>query len=697
MNKFGMSYLAGVAMALYSLSNVAAAAPASPSPDVAQRVFIQYNPQRGAAVEQAIEHSQGVIHYRFDNLNTYAATLPAKAVEALKKRADVVLVEEDPKRYPMAQTTPYGIDMVQATDIWDANSDGLTDAGTVTGTGVQVCVIDSGIEADHDDLADTTIYGDTISDTSNVCGHGTHVAGTIAAAGNTLGVVGVSPGVSLYSVQVFSGSDCAWTYSSALINAAQRCAAEGSDIISMSLGGTFKSRTEEQAFQGLYDNDNVLSVAAAGNDGNTRKSYPASYASVISVAAIDADRNVASFSQQNDQVELAAPGVAVKSTVPTGTGTIETLEVNGTGYKALAMEGSPYATDTGALVDCGLGESTCPGAAGKVCLIQRGNITFADKVTACEDGQGVAAVIYNNEPGPLSGTLGGVVTSIPSLGISDTDGAALLGQLGLSATVAVDNDDYAAWDGTSMATPHVAGVAALLRSAYPGASNAQIRAAMQSTAKDLGPAGKDNATGYGLVQANDAMSTLGGVPTSVNEPPVAAFSISCTGLSCTFTNSSSDVEDDTNGIALSYEWDFGDSKGTDTADSPTYTYDCSQAYTVKLTATDSSGTSSTVSHTATASGEPVCEIATTDTTAPTISNVGSAALKGNKFEITWTTNEPANSVVVIEGFAPFTDNALVTSHRMSFNGSRGATYTFHVESTDAAGNTGSSGLYTYPE
>ncbi|WP_020680133.1 S8 family serine peptidase [Marinobacterium rhizophilum] len=676
-----MSYLAGVAMALYSLSNVAAAAPASSSPDVAQRVFIQYNPQRGAAVEQAIKHSQGVIHYRFDNLNTYAATLPAKAVEALKKRADVVLVEEDPKRYPMAQTTPYGIDMVQATDIWDANSDGLTDAGTVTGAGVQVCVIDSGIEADHDDLADTAIYGDTISDTSNVCGHGTHVAGTIAAAGNTLGVVGVSPGVSLYSVQVFSGSDCAWTYSSALINAAQRCAAEGSDIISMSLGGTFKSRTEEQAFQGLYDNDNVLSVAAAGNDGNTRKSYPASYASVISVAAIDADRNVASFSQQNDQVELAAPGVAVKSTVPTGTGTVETLEVNGTGYKALAMEGSPYATATGALVDCGIGENSCTDASGKVCLIQRGNITFADKVLACQAGGGVAAVIYNNEPGLLSGTLGGIDTSIPSLGISQADGQTLLGS-SATASVTVGKGDYASWDGTSMATPHVAGVAALLMSAYPNATNADIRAAMQVTAFDLGPAGKDSATGYGLVQANDAMSALGGVPSSVNESPVAAFSISCTGLSCSFTNSSSDFEDDNNGIALSYEWDFGDGSVPVSQVSPSHDYGCSQAYTVMLTATDSDGASDLASEVVTPVGT-ACEI---DSTAPTITNVESQSLKGNKFEITWTTNEPANSVVVIEGFAPFTDNALVTSHSMSFNGSRGATYTFHVESTDAAGN-----------
>ena len=88
-------------------------------------------------------------------------------------------------------------------------------------------------------------------------------------------------------------------------------------VINMSLGGSVPSKTEEQAFNQAYG-QNVLSVAAAGNAGNTSKSYPASYGSVVSVAAIDANKQLAYFSQRNDQVELAAPGVSVLSTVPTG-------------------------------------------------------------------------------------------------------------------------------------------------------------------------------------------------------------------------------------------------------------------------------------------------------------------------------------------------------------------------------------------
>src|SRR5690606_2370285 len=92
---------------------------------------------------------------------------------------------------------------------------------------------------------------------------------------------------------------------------------------------------------------------------------------------------------------------------------------------------------TGPLVDCGLGTSACPGGGGQVCLIQRGDISFADKVLACQNGGGVAAVIYNNVAGSLSGTLGETATSIPSVGVSDAQGAEMLNMLGTSTRVFV--------------------------------------------------------------------------------------------------------------------------------------------------------------------------------------------------------------------------------------------------------------------
>ena len=141
-------------------------------------------------------------------------------------------------------------------------------------------------------------------------------------------------------------------------------------------------------------------------------------------------------------------------------------------------------------------------------MIERGVVSFAEKVQACEAGGGVGTVVYNNEPGVLLGTMGDYVASIPAVGVSDTDGAALLGQIGNNTTVGVTDSDWAYFDGTSMATPHVAGVAALVWSHHTTCSNDDIRNALAATAKDLGAAGRDTMYGHGLVQAKDAVDYL---------------------------------------------------------------------------------------------------------------------------------------------------------------------------------------------
>lgn len=465
------------------------------------RYIIKFKEGKGPAVKAMMENNGGRSALALEKRNAMAANLPAKALNALRNNPNVDYVEQDVKRYPMAETVPFGIPMVQADQVSDAM------AGNQT-----VCIIDSGYDIAHEDLSGNNVTGSFDSGTGNWYTdenhHGTHVAGTIAAISNGVGVVGVNPNgnLKLHIVKVF-GAD-GWAYSSSLVAAADECASNGASVINMSLGGTFKSRTEDQAFADLYANQNILSIAAAGNDGNTRHSYPASYDSVVSVAAIDSNKVVADFSQQTDQVELSGPGVDVLSSVPVGAGLSTTLTVGGNAIEASGMEDSPMGTGSGALVDCGLGESTCADATGKVCLISRGNISFAEKVQACEAGGGVAAVVYNNEPGMLFGTMGGVATGIPSAGISDTDGAALLGQLGASTTLAIEASDYAYYNGTSMATPHVAGVTALVWSHFPSCTASEIRAALDNTAEDLGAAGRDNAYGYGLVQAKDAVDYL---------------------------------------------------------------------------------------------------------------------------------------------------------------------------------------------
>src|SRR5262249_18325607 len=150
--------------------------------------------------------------------------------------------------------------------------------------GVTIGVIDSGVYVAHEDLAGVSISGEPDGWYNDLCHHGTHVVGTIAAANNDKGVLGVTPGaVSIHMVKVF-GDDCGWTYSSSLLNAAQKCQQAGAKIISMSLGGGAFSPTEDAGFQNLYS-AGILSIAAAGNDGTTAISYPAGYSSVVSVAA----------------------------------------------------------------------------------------------------------------------------------------------------------------------------------------------------------------------------------------------------------------------------------------------------------------------------------------------------------------------------------------------------------------------------
>ncbi|MEN3278121.1 MAG: hypothetical protein V7631_3911, partial [Massilia sp.] len=342
--------------------------------------------------------------------------------------------------------------------------------------------------------------------------HGTHVAGTIAAINNSgTGVVGVNANrqLQLHIVKVF-GPD-AWAYSSTLASAANKCKAAGANIISMSLGGPTQNTTEKNTFASL-ETAGILSIAAAGNDGTTKASYPAGYASVVSVGALDENKAWATFSQYNNKVELAGPGVGVLSTVPMGGGQEAVLTVGARAYAPGAMEGSPVMTATAALADFGIGDKVNTAVSGKVCLIQRGTVDFAVKVQNCQNSGGVGAVVYNNVAGAFGGTLGTTVTSIPSVTATDTDGAAMKQQLGQSTTVGIKTSNYAYYDGTSMATPHVSAVAALVWSYFPTCTATQIRASLGKSAQDLGTAGRDTKYGFGLVQAkaaHDRIKSLG--------------------------------------------------------------------------------------------------------------------------------------------------------------------------------------------
>lgn len=479
-----------------------------------------------AQVRAAIQKAGGTIEAELSEVDALIVELPSSKVATLRALPQVDYVEAGALRRIMgkpasrtkaavasaaavgpAQTVPYGITMVQADQVSDASAGNRT-----------LCIVDSGVNGSHPDLAGVPMTGNNYSKSgdwnTDENSHGTHVAGTIAALDNSVGVVGVAPHgkLKLHIAKVFDASGSA---SSAVIaRAMMGCWRAGANVVSMSLGGDTATKVEQKVATFLTKRG-ILLIAAAGNEGDTSTGYPAGFEEVVSVAAIDANMAKASFSQSNADVEIAAPGVDVLSTVPKGSQFGASLSVGGTAYPVIGMDGSPVASVTAPLANFGLGDTPVAGSmSGKVCLIQRGTITFADKVKNCQTSGGVGAVVYNNVAGELAGTVSGAGTTIPSAGATQADGALMLNQLGQSAalSVFVTDDEYASYNGTSMATPHASAVAALVWSLHTGCNAEQIRASLNRSAKDLGIAGRDNDFGYGLIQAkaaHDRISSLG--------------------------------------------------------------------------------------------------------------------------------------------------------------------------------------------
>jgi subtilisin family serine protease len=341
---------------------------------------------KGSADADAVRRAGGAVVEVHGGLKAVVATVPPARLGALRANAGVAYVEEDAVVTAIgkpaggtvaqpAQSTPWGITRVRSAET------------TQTGTGVKVAVIDTGIDLDHPDLAANVAGGATFvsrtttPDDDN--GHGSHVAGTIAALDNAIGVVGVAPTASLYAVKVLDkrGSGLLSSVAAGI----DWARTNGMHVANMSLGSSSSSTTLANACAAA-ETAGVLLVAAAGNSGDgdastSEASYPAAYPSVVSVGATNSSDGVASFSNTHATVELSAPGVAVLST---------------------------------------------------------------------------------------------------------TKGAS-----------------YATWNGTSMASPHAAGVAALVwadRIAAGTASRAAVRTALETTASDQGPTGRDAAYGFGIVQ-----------------------------------------------------------------------------------------------------------------------------------------------------------------------------------------------------
>lgn len=398
----------------------------------------------------------GRVKYLYTIVPAIAAELSQAEIAKLKNHPKVDRIEKDVEIF--------------AADAELDNSWGVAHIGAgyahddgTTGLGVKVAVLDSGIDYNHEDLDDNYAGGyDFVNDDNDPIddnGHGTHVAGIIAAEDNGLGVVGVAPGASLYAVKVLNSA--AVGHYSNIIAALEWCIANNIDIANHSYYSVVNpGDTVRFAYSAAYS-AGVLHVACAGNEGNVGGTgnnigYPARWSTVIAVGATQVTDVRASFSSTGSQLELSAPGVSVKSTLLSG----------------------GYGTKTG----------------------------------------------------------------------------------------------------TSQASPHVAGLAALTLEDNSGFNPGQIRSDMQANATDLGDPNRDYLYGYGLIVAGAPpgappaapVAAFSGTPTSGNEP-----------LTVTFTDAST-------GTISTWAWVFGDG-GTANAENPVYVYTSAGDYTVVLTATGPGG------------------------------------------------------------------------------------------------------------
>jgi len=475
----------------------------------------------------------------------------AKQLEA---HPEVAYVEEEifyntPAFAPLDDNSAeitWGLQGVDAVNAWSQGA---------TGQGARVLVLDTGIDRNHPDLRENFIEGKSfvhqsvqdiafksISSPMNFLfdafaeeqpaadylyfddvGHGTHVSGTIAAGHNGFGVAGVAPNAKLLAGKVCSRLGCS---SLAIINGLNWAIETQVDVVNMSLGGPVPSRSQMEAAQRV-DEANILVVAASGNDGEFEKnriSFPAGYPTVFSVGAITPQFERAPFSQYGPDLDIVAPGTEVDSTVPVGTGRSSKVEIIFNG-EVQRVNSSSFAGSeeneiplNGEFVAAGLGLETdfldAAKFAGKMALVQRGQITFADKVHNALAVGAIGVIIYNNTTGLISGsiTTDGSSVGIPVAMIEKHVGEAIINALNqghiIEADVSIERTDYAGLAGTSMASPHVAGVAALVRAANPSLSTSQVRELLRSTATPMNAMVLDNEYGSGVVNAATAVRSV---------------------------------------------------------------------------------------------------------------------------------------------------------------------------------------------
>ncbi len=296
-----------------------------------------------AAKDEIVSRVGGAKLKNLDLIGAKAVWVPSRAaVEKLRADPAVVRVDDDVEVFALArkggggsiqpaQVLPWGIDRIDAELVWPSGN---------TANPIKVGIVDTGISKDHPDLkanikggVNTIRPGRSWNDDN---GHGSHVAGTVGALNNTIGVIGAGPAVDLYAIKVLNAGGSG--YLSDVIEGIEWGVANNMKVLNMSLGASSDVQSFHDAITAAY-NAGVVLVAAAGNSGGS-VIFPAAYSEVIAVGATDASNTLASFSSRGPEVDLAAPGVSVYSTY------------KGTGYATLSgtSMATPHVAGAAALV-----------------------------------------------------------------------------------------------------------------------------------------------------------------------------------------------------------------------------------------------------------------------------------------------------------------------------------------------------------
>lgn len=415
----------------------------------------------------------------------------------------------------MSSHMPWGIKAVHAMEAWKAGDKGQNS---------RVLVLDTGIDKNHPSIRDNfevgrNFAGEQTVDSENYAdtvGHGTHVSGTIAGVMDSTGFTGVAPKAKLLMGRVCSEQGCS---NIAIAQGISWGIERKVDVISMSLGGPFATPSEREAIAKAHSAGITL-VAATGNEGTPQISYPAALSEVIAVGATDINGKRGAFSQYGPELAVVAPGVDVVSSVPVGTGRASKVELNLEGQmvtvESSAFTGSRAITQAmeNQLVYVGLGKPedfSQANVQGKFALIKRGETRFSEKVQNAINAGATGAIIFNNTDGLVRGGLSedGSEMPIPVFGIDLKAGELAVRALEqgkkLTSRVAIEVTDYASFDGTSMACPHVSGVIALMKSVNKNLTPDQVKSILQRTATKVDESNARNEYGAGIVNAEAAV------------------------------------------------------------------------------------------------------------------------------------------------------------------------------------------------